>query len=699
MIAATLIGGGAFADDTTQSAPRPAGAVMAGGHMSGTIIDQGEVLRQRFAAMIEAIPDLGSLGPALMAHLSEGGDGAGVGPVALLALLVFGAAVAAEGLFRLLVRRVWHRPARPTPASFGGKLTYLSIRALFELVCIAVFLLGAGSAYLSFEQGGEAARGAIVGLFVSVLVVRLFAVVSAFLFSPEEAGLRLMPLEDDYARRFHATLLVVVATMAAGGFAGWLREMLALPLGLDFLVSLLIMWLAIAVWVAVVLSNRVWIADLLTPGEKGGRSEGGPPPGRIAEVLARNWHLLAILYLAGMGIAGTVVKLLTGHSVLVPVVITMLIFIGAPLLDWIVRSAVAGMMKQSNMDHRQSAGLSAAPSYGPVIVRNLHILIAAAAVLLLAKVWDVDVHTMAMESVGERFGEAVLHILITVLIASVAWQVIKIAINRHVPPETLDPLAAIEGEGMGQGRTRAETLLPLLKNFLFISIFVIAAMVILASLGVNVGPLLAGAGVVGLAVGFGAQTLVRDIFSGIFFLIDDSFRVGEYIDVGGAKGTVEGISIRSLRLRHQLGQIHTVPFGEIKQLTNFSRDWTIMKLELRLPFDTDLEQVRKIVKKVGQELLADEEMGPQFLQPLKSQGIHHLEDSCLIVRVKFMAKPTGEQFVIRREVFRRLQEAFAKSGIRFAPRRVIVDAPPGLTAPAAAAALVEDDKPGPEKAA
>ena len=115
-------------------------------------------------------------------------------------------------------------------------------------------------------------------------------------------------------------------------------------------------------------------------------------------------------------------------------------------------------------------------------------------------------------------------------------------------------------------------------------------------MGVNIGPLLAGAGIVGIAVGFGAQTLVRDILSGIFFLFDDAFRIGEYIDVGEGKGTVERMSIRALMLRHQLGHVYTVPFGAIRRVANYSRDWMIMKLEVRVPFDTDLERMRKIVK-------------------------------------------------------------------------------------------------------
>ena len=209
----------------------------------------------------------------------------------------------------------------------------------------------------------------------------------------------------------------------------------------------------------------------------------------------------------------------------------------------------------------------------------------------------------------------------------------------------------------------------------------------------------ASAGVVGLAIGFGAQTLVRDIFSGAFYLFDDAFRRGEYVDIGGVKGTVEKISVRSFQLRHHLGALHTIPFGEIQSLTNYSRDWVMMKLQLRLTYDTDPEKVRKLIKKLGQTLLNDPEIGDTFLQPLKSQGVLEMQDSAMVFRVKFMAKP-GDQWVIRKRVFQEIRDLFAREGIQFAHKQVTVrladESPENLTeqqtkAVTAAALAHEDD--------
>ncbi|MEM6761720.1 MAG: mechanosensitive ion channel family protein, partial [Pseudomonadota bacterium] len=215
-------------------------------------------------------------------------------------------------------------------------------------------------------------------------------------------------------------------------------------------------------------------------------------------------------------------------------------------------------------------------------------------------------------------------------------------------------------------------------------------MIVLSSIGVNIGPLLASAGIVGIAVGFGAQTLVRDIFSGIFFLLDDAFRVGEYIELDPeTRGEVESISIRSLQLRHHRGAVITIPFGEMKQVTNHNRDWVIFKMSFRLEPDTEPQLVKKVVKRVSAELSVDPEHGPKFIEPLKSQGVYAIDDdSALVIRVKFKSRPRA-QFVIRREVYHRLQKAFADADIKFARRKVEVVASPGAKSEEASQAAAE----------
>jgi small-conductance mechanosensitive channel len=203
-----------------------------------------------------------------------------------------------------------------------------------------------------------------------------------------------------------------------------------------------------------------------------------------------------------------------------------------------------------------------------------------------------------------------------------------------------------------------------------------ASLIVLSALGVNIGPLIAGAGVFGLAIGFGAQTLVKDIISGVFFLMDDAFRVGDYLEVSGTKGTVEHISLRSLRLRNPRGQVYFIPFGDLKLVTNLSRDYVIMKLDFRVRYDADVEKIRKIIKKkVYLPIMDNPELGPKLLDPIKSQGVREMGDSAMVMRVKYKTKP-GDQFAIRKEVYHLMQEAFKEEGIEFAHRNVTVYMPP-----------------------
>ncbi len=294
---------------------------------------------------------------------------------------------------------------------------------------------------------------------------------------------------------------------------------------------------------------------------------------------------------------------------------------------------------------------------------------AAGVVVTVVTLWFI-LQIWGLDLAETGFLSALWEIILIGFLAYLAYSAVNIVVDQKMAQEDGGE-AAEHGDEGGTGGSRLGTLLPIFRNFLLIVIVVMAGMIALAEMGVNIGPLFAGAGVVGLAVGFGAQTLIADIFSGAFFLMDDAFRKGEYIDIGSVKGTVEKISVRSMQLRHHRGPLHTIPFSQIAHLTNYSRDWAIMKLPLRLTYDTDPEKVRKLIKKLGQELLEHPEFGNDFLQPLKSQGVYQMEDSAMIFRVKFMTKP-GHQFTIRKEVYRRIRELFEQEGIKFAHREVTV---------------------------
>ncbi len=295
--------------------------------------------------------------------------------------------------------------------------------------------------------------------------------------------------------------------------------------------------------------------------------------------------------------------------------------------------------------------------------RGIRALLVIGTVLALAWALDFDLVALATsDTLLTRIVRGVFNIAVVVLVADLVWHLARTAIDSRLQmTEDLGPIETDEA----RRRARLRTLLPILRNVLLTLIAVTAVLMALSSMGVQIGPLLAGAGVVGIAVGFGAQTLVRDIFAGVFYLLDDAFRVGEYIQSGNYKGTVEAFSLRSVKIRHHRGSLFTVPFGELGAVQNMSRDWVIDKLSVSVPYDTDLAQVKKAIKDVGKELMADPAMAANIIEPLKMQGVEQFGDFAIEIRMKMMTKP-GEQFVIRRRAYALIKQAFDANGLEFA---------------------------------
>ncbi|RAR98631.1 mechanosensitive ion channel family protein, partial [Ensifer adhaerens] len=296
-----------------------------------------------------------------------------------------------------------------------------------------------------------------------------------------------------------------------------------------------------------------------------------------------------------------------------------------------------------------------------MVERGIRAALIVGAIVVLAEVLDIELTGItAQDSAALRLMRGALSAGIILLAIDLVWNIVKVLIDRKLgETET----AHETGSERERKRARIRTLLPILKNFLMILFVAVAIMMALSSLGVEIAPLIAGAGVVGVAIGFGAQTVVKDVISGMFYLLDDAFRVGEYIQSGSYKGTVESFSLRSVKLRHHRGAIYIVPFSELGAVQNMSRDWVVEKLTVTVGYDTDVDKARKIIKKIGQELLVDPEFAAITIQPLKMQGIDSLGDSGLILRMKFTTVP-GEQFMLKRRALMMINKAFHDNDIK-----------------------------------
>lgn len=233
---------------------------------------------------------------------------------------------------------------------------------------------------------------------------------------------------------------------------------------------------------------------------------------------------------------------------------------------------------------------------------------------------------------------------------------------------------------------RMLSIVPLVRATLIALVVVLVFLITLSEFGVDIGPMIAGAGVFGIVLGLGAQSLLKDIFAGIFYIIEDAFRIGDYVETEKLEGTVEHISLRSLRLRHPRGPLQTVPYSAFQYISNFSRDWIIVKIEFQVAHSTNILQIKKLIKTVSESFMDDENFAPFILEPLKFQGIHDVDLYGLKLRVKFKVLP-GHQFVMQREVRRRMQEIMHANGIQFAKRTVAFDTPAS-----GIAAAIDDDE-------
>ena len=408
--------------------------------------------------------------------------------------------------------------------------------------------------------------------------------------------------------------------------------------------------------------------------------------GLLKKQMASKWHVLGLIYLLlvwffwiGQQLTGTGGR--SGSfivSILIVPLFFLLNYVGRLLIYASVESLNLGQIADDEFPEDADEELKAAEQENKKrrISLRVHKIYKIILVVVLL-VWFLSLWGISIPFASAALN-AVFDSLVAVALALVAWRFASSYIARKLEeaePEEEQKEEDIDDEfGGAAQRGRSYTLLPMLRKVIGTVLVVMVLLIVISSLGVNIAPLLAGAGVVGLAVGFGAQKLVSDVLSGFFFLLDDAFRVGEYIQAGSIKGTVEAITLRNVMLRHHRGMLQVVPHSDLGAITNYMRGGIVIKFPLEFPYDTNIDQVRKIIKKVGIAMLEDEELGDDFILPVKSQGVNEITNSVMVIRVKFTAKP-GKQFVIKREAFRRITEALNAKGIYYAHRKVIVDFP------------------------
>lgn len=574
-------------------------------------------------------------------------------------------------LFRFATAWWFAARMRPRAEYFTARLIASGFGLLQDMLTIVLGLVVARLAGSYWLPSDDLAAHALHGITNGTAVGATYVATGRFLLAPGQPERRLMPLpraERHFRLLCTYAVLVpvfIVAALLAHRVSGGPEPVAGLVTLSGFLLA------AYKIW---------WFVDArydLTALVLSGSAE--PGPGRRFLAQAMPWIYVAIAVVLWM-VGRAAAMMPNGGRWSEAAELTQNIVVLAPILSVGVNSLLTCRQARRAAIARPTP---LAQALGHAVRAAAGGVMWAGGFYLVARIWAGLLFGMS----SGQFGQISRQIASIAVLAFAGWVVMVFLrgfFDAYAPrPRSTGP---VDEDVMPEDNipSRLATVMPVLRGVVLTAVIGLTILVLLSRLGVDIGPLLAGFGILGLAISFGSQALVRDIVSGFFFMLEDAFRVGEYVDTGRLKGTVEKISLRSMQLRHQSGQIHTVPFGQVQSLTNASRDWATVKFNVRLDHSADIEKARKTIKKVGLALMEDPEFGPHFIAQLKMQGVADITDAAIVIRLKFTSKPT-QASMLQREALKRVYRGLIEAEVPFASTAVTVREGGGKGAAGAAA--------------
>ena len=665
--------------------------------------DNLNVFIQQFASVYSNYPKVPSEIGKSIGHLT-GGTGLGnLIKIFLLFLLPIAIGFSVEKIANIPLNKHKQKLQSALPKSFFQLATRLSARSLLELISFGIFAVTIVGIYLLFYPTQSPLYELAMVYLPPIFFMRLAFIVLNALYSPTAPHMRISPQNCLSSAMYLVGFMIFITISLFVTNTLWMLKNHGMSEGAFLLLYSHLGLFQFAILLTMVWKDRKRITYQISKKQNEKESQA---PGTGSR-LKRLWFPLTVVGLLWFELLWQINMILYQKDLVLPLLLTILsIPFGVLLFSIGNRLLLIAAGHTELMDPRivnedilpkdvditefvkidlppepisASSNSDSSGQKASLFKRNLSLLRKLMGILITCALffWVMDLWGLDLP-LGRSVFQSALSIFATLLLAYVIWEICRTIIDRKLEEDRAGSGLDMEDMEEGTEGSRKGTLLTLLRKVILAMIGVIVVLIILNAVGINIGPLLAGAGILGLAVGFGSQTLVRDILSGVFFLMDDAFRVGDYIETAGTKGMVEYISLRSLRLRHPRGMVYTIPFGDMGSVQNFSRDYIITKLDVRVRYDADVDKIRKIIKKISKELQNEEEIGQLLLSKIKSQGVREMDDSAMILRIKFNTKP-GDQFVVRREVYRRVQERFRAQGIEFAHRNVTVYLPPEVT--------------------
>ena len=516
----------------------------------------------------------------------------------------------------------------------------LDLLPVLVVVATGYVLLAAGMA------GGLTSRLVILAMLNGYVVWRLVVSVARAVASPGSAKLRLLPVGDHSARVF----LREVAMLSAVAVAGYAIAEAGLLFGLfqlahDALLKLTAL-VDYALVVRIVMRNRRGMKNALrTPDGRTGLLAG------VRNALASSWHRIVLVYLLALWLVWAL-NIENGFSRLLHIMLSAVVVLGVARLLGLAAQALMDRTLRSleGLDDRYPGMESRIEGYHPVARAVVNFGISVLAFVLLFQAWGFDaVGWFAPQQLGARAALAFGTIATTILISLGVWELVNAAIARH--------LAQLARNAQLARSARLRTLLPMFRTALLVTVSLVAGLVILSEIGVNIAPLLAGAGVIGLAIGFGSQKLVQDIITGLFLLLENTMQVGDVVTLGGLSGTVENLSIRTIRLRALDGAVHIVPFSAVTTVTNSTRDYAFAVVDVSIGLNEEPDRISDLLRDLAAQMRTEQPWRGLILADLEVMGLEKFIDTAWVLRVRIKTLPAS-RWSVGRELNRRIKYRF-----------------------------------------
>jgi small conductance mechanosensitive channel len=589
-------------------------------------------------------------------------------------------ALAAEGLASRLLRRPLHQLEIRNVSRYWLRIPFAVARLLLELLPVIAFVAVAYSV-LPATKPGEVTGLVALTLINAHAVVRAIGAVVRTLISPGAPGLRLIPTDDETANYVVIWMRRLTVISAYGYFLAQAALVLGISAGIYSLLLRVIGLIVTVFLVVLVLQNRSLVRDWL-------RSDGDSAAwARFRDRAAEVWHFLAIGYVLAAYVVWAL-EIAGGFQFLLrATVLTVVVFVLVRILSSALRRVVSrGFALSAELKVRFPGLEERVNRYLPFFETLLRGAIYFFFGIALLEIWGIRAFDWLTSDIGRRAFASLVTIVIILVVATMLSEFVNEVIERYIRRRQSQWQDA-------ERHARLRTLLPLLRTAFRVLLVVMVALIVLSELGLNIAPLLAGAGVVGLAIGFGAQTLVKDVINGIFILIEDTIAIGDIVDVDGHAGVVEAMTIRSIRLRDFSGAVHTVPFSAVATVKNLTKDFSYYVFDVGVSYREDVDRVMAVLREIGAEMQADEAYRRSILEPIEVVGLDQFGDSAVVIRGRIKTRPI-KQWEVGREFNRRMKRAFDEKGIEIPfPQRTIHhrwDAPPPQDAPPGVRQLTAD---------